>query len=247
MGKSVRNGQESYVSADQLCKFLSISSDELKKLQNEGLPKVGKGNYQLSKVIKWLINYYRAELEEKEKNRNIRTVKEVAELFNVDERWINRLNKEAGLPKQERGKYDLKQVIPFYVNYLRCQIEEARHGSETESQARTRYYQIQIELKELELARRRGEIAAIEDLKLVMGEILRAIRDRFLTLPRRLAPELIGCDIADIEEKLEIEISKDLNDTASIHNATRRLLKTLRERNPEVIRDVEAAEEINDK
>jgi len=65
------------------------------------------------------------------------TLNQIADLLLVEPRWINRLVKERGFPKEGHGQYDLKECVNWYVRFLK---EENKNKNNTEgySEAKAR-------------------------------------------------------------------------------------------------------------
>ena len=142
-------------------------------------------------------------------------VKQLMQALNVSEVHVGRLVKE-GMPKEARGKYDLGKCMLWYIRYLQAALK--RRGGEvidetgrSERQERLRLLSAEAELKQLELARERGEFAAITDFEKVITEMVVTTKARILAIPSRLAPLLVGEDRLEIESRLEKELKETLS------------------------------------
>jgi phage terminase Nu1 subunit (DNA packaging protein) len=137
---------------------------------------------------------------------------DVARLFEVDVSYIHQLAKE-GMPQVKRGQYELGACMLWYIKYLQKKLKARRpegdQRANTERDERLKLLQAEAELKQLELARERGEFAAIADFEKSITEMVVATKARILALPSRLAPQLVGEDRLVIETRLE----KELKDT----------------------------------
>jgi phage terminase Nu1 subunit (DNA packaging protein) len=141
-------------------------------------------------------------------------IKQLTQTLNVTEQWIGKLVKE-GMPKEARGKYDLGKCMLWYIRYLQAALRR-RSGAtgesgRTEQTERLRLLSAEAELKELELARERGEFAAITDFEKVITELVVTTKARILAIPSRLAPQLVGEDRLKIESRLEKELKETLS------------------------------------
>lgn len=120
----------------------------------------------------------------------------LADVFNLTPRRLQQLVKE-GLPKATKNKYPLIACTKWYVRFLQNALEKKGapmgDGSYTlfrEEKGRT--MRVTAELKELELAERRGLLVTVEDSKHAMEQIVHMLKARLRALPPRLAAELTG-------------------------------------------------------
>src|ERR1700747_1254167 len=91
---------------------------------------------------------------------------ELARLLKVSEHHIHELVKQ-GMPQKSRGRYEVGDCLLWYLRHLKAILKERRYSLDeelatTERAERLRLVQAEAGLKELELARERGEFAAIE-------------------------------------------------------------------------------------
>jgi len=107
-------------------------------------------------------------------------------------------------------------VLEWYVKYRRS--EDGNRGNapvksepnpasdvpqlppETIESALRRRAVAEADLKEIDLAERRGEVAAISDVKKTLQNLARVIQTKILAIPSRLTTRLAGA-----RERLEIE------------------------------------------
>ena len=148
--------------------------------------------------------------DENPKNYSALPVSDVAELLGVTDRQVRNWIKDKGLPAKSdpRGRLlDWPTTLQWYVAF---QMDEKRgnggnrrpeigpDGSEepqeTFDQAILRKTKAEADLKELQLARERGEVASIADVERVLVGANKSIQTRILALPSSLAPQLIGID-----------------------------------------------------
>jgi len=143
-------------------------------------------------------------------------VKQLMQAFNVTERYIGQLVKE-GMPREARGKYDLGKCMLWYLRYLQAVVRR-RSGSEipddqgrTEQRERLRLLSAEAELKELELARERGQFIALPDLEKMLTDLVITTKARILAVSPRVAPQLVGMDRLTIEAELDKELRSALS------------------------------------
>lgn len=141
-------------------------------------------------------------------------IEQLMQALNVSEVHVGRLAKE-GMPKEGRGKYDLGKCMLWYIRYLQAALKRrsgaADETGRTEQRERLRLLSAEAELKELELARERGEFAAITDFEKVITQLVVTTKARILAIPSRLAPQLVGEDRLEIESRLEKELKETLS------------------------------------
>jgi phage terminase Nu1 subunit (DNA packaging protein) len=117
-------------------------------------------------------------------------------VFELTESRIHQLVK-LGMPKQARSKFDLMQCIRWYIRYLQKKVEQkAIDGGDGNPQGandqRIRGMKADADLKEMDLALRKGQLVKIEDVRAVWAEITLMAKARILSVPPRLAGEVMG-------------------------------------------------------
>lgn len=243
--------EKKYATQEQIAYlFMRTMADVEIFVRKEGLPYIRRSQRQyqfdLGQAIHWLIERDRRLLEEVKAKYNIRSLNEIALLFKKEPRWINRLSKEKGLPKDARGAYDLIKVIHWLVDEHEKELKEARRGGETEGQARKRLYAAQASMKELELTRIHGKLIHIDDVLKILVVALKALRDKILSLPKRAAPQIIALqNIAEIEELLETLINELLDDLSTLPDKLKRAGKLFASNPAGSISDTQATTKIN--
>jgi len=136
---------------------------------------------------------------EKEKKQPLRIVgiKQIASTLNLTPSRIQQLVQE-GLPKKLRGKYDQDQCTGWYIRYLQALVEKKAIVSEggevfkNEREERLRLLRADADMREIELARERGQLVAIEDVEHEMADLILVTKARVLAVGARVAPELVG-------------------------------------------------------
>lgn len=126
--------------------------------------------------------------------------------------WVRR-----GCPFLERGavgkqwQFDSADV----VKWLREQdVERAlgKNASVTMEEARTRDKLATAQLKEIELARQRGQVVNVDDVKEIVCEDYAVVRSRILAIPGRLAQT---CAIEADAEAVQRLIMAEVRDALS--------------------------------
>ena len=84
------------------------------------------------------------------------------------------------------------------------------------SKERARLLKVQAELRELELAEKRGDLIPMDLVAGAWERLAGDCRSKFLVLPSRLAPQIVACNsIAEVKETLERAIHECLSELAS--------------------------------
>ncbi|MGA3295263.1 MAG: hypothetical protein ABSE45_14945 [Candidatus Acidiferrales bacterium] len=120
----------------------------------------------------------------------------LAAFFNLTKQRVHQLVAE-GLPRELRGKYDREKCAQWYIRYLQAAIEKKAIPLEpgafaTEQQEKVRNMRAAADLKEIDLAQRRGQLVAIDDVEREMTDLVLTTKARIMSVPARLAPELLG-------------------------------------------------------
>jgi phage terminase Nu1 subunit (DNA packaging protein) len=142
------------------------------------------------------------------------SVKELARVFEESEASIHLLVQQ-GMPRISRGKYELGNCLLWYVRFLRAKLKSRAKFQGDPQAAREREERLlllcaQRQLAQVEAARACGEFAAIADFERALTAMVVTTKARLLTLPSRLATQLVGQDRFEIESRLDKEIKSAL-------------------------------------
>ena len=174
-------------------------------------------------------------MSEKAKQSELLTVVETAERLFVTERTVRNWLKGNDLPSSESGKgrmLEWRTTLAWYVGYKAEELGNDGNGSapdgnvsapdgnvgpeETYEAALSRKTRAEADLKELQLAKARGEVASISDVERVLTSSNIAIQTQMLAVPSRLATQLLGQDDhARVVTILTSEIRQVLSNLAS--------------------------------
>lgn len=150
-------------------------------------------------------------------------VAQVAHALNLDERRIQQLVKE-GMPREQRGQYDLGKCFFWYVRFLQNALEKkavpmADGQFAGEREERVRLLRADADLREMELARERGLYIALPDVEATLTDLVLTTKARILAISPRLAPELVGENSrVIIEDKLDKALKEALSYLANAQN-----------------------------
>ena len=141
------------------------------------------------------------------------TIDDIAELLDVQERTIRNWMKDRGMPStmDERGRrFNWRQVLPWYVKFMaemdgkrRNPPKVIRHDylpdpedgqtqSEKLFQAQFRLAVASADLKELDLAERRGHVVAIEDVGKSVDDVAKSLQTEILAWPTVMIGRVFG-------------------------------------------------------
>lgn len=149
----------------------------------------------------------------------------LAEYFGLTKQRVHQLVAE-GLPRELRGKYDQDKATRWYIRYLQAAIEKRAipmEGDElvSEQKQRVRKMKADADLKEIELAKQRGQLVAIEDVEKDMSDLVLTTKARIMAVAPRLAPDLLGeTSRVMVQAKLEKALKEALAQLASRSEAT---------------------------
>jgi len=122
-------------------------------------------------------------------------VTKLANVFKLHPKYVHTLVKE-GMPQESRGRYDLGKCMLWYIYYLQAAVRKRRTGGEdgeaSEREARRRMAEAEATLKEMEVAKERGQLVTLIDFEKMMADLIVNTKTRFLALPARVAPQLVN-------------------------------------------------------
>lgn len=123
-------------------------------------------------------------------------VAKVASALNLTETRVQQLVKE-GMPREGRGQYDPVKCMLWYIRYLQQALEKKsvptlEGGFVGEREERIRLLRADADLKEMELAKERGQLVAIPDIEQTLTDLVLTTKARIMALAPRLAPDLVG-------------------------------------------------------
>ena len=132
--------------------------------------------------------------------------KELAEAFSLSPGRIRQLVLE-GLPKAERGKYDLAVCIKWFIDY---KLEKAAGplASTDVNEARKKLYDAQVVKTELETSRIKRETIPADEHLIDLNQLGVMFSSGLDAIGGRLASQLAGMnDPAVISEHLTVEVA----------------------------------------
>lgn len=119
------------------------------------------------------------------------SVAELAELCGIGVRQVQNLANEGVFVKAGRGEYVLGVSLR---NFVESRVrEDNAEGIDVELEA-AREERAKREIAETRAGLMKGRVVETEAVMFVVGEVLTLVRNRFLSLPDRLIPEIVRPD-----------------------------------------------------
>jgi phage terminase Nu1 subunit (DNA packaging protein) len=156
----------------------------------------------------------------------------VADLLGVTPRQVGNWVKEKGLPYKDdpRGRrFNWKSTLEWYIVYRakkdgsrgsQVSAQDPESGgddAETLDQALCRKTIAEANLKELELATKRGQVVAIADAQRAIEVVSKNVQQKLLSVPAKLTGRLMGvADRNRIHAILEVEMKQQCTELAGI-------------------------------
>jgi phage terminase Nu1 subunit (DNA packaging protein) len=138
---------------------------------------------------------------------------QIAHLLKMSPRMVNLHVKEHGMPRIDRGQYDIVAVVHWYIDYLKGLIKDAQRGDETEQQARARLVRTTADIREYELGKFKGELIEVAQAKSFWERLIVSFKTKMLSIPTKAPQRLIICkDIIQIKDLLDREINEALGE-----------------------------------
>lgn len=156
----------------------------------------------------------------------------VADLLGVTARQVRNWVKDKGLPSKDdpRGRrFIWRDTLEWYIVY-RTEKDGSRGNQPTAAtpatdpdqvesleQATTRKTIAEANLKELDLATKRGQVVAIADAQLAIEVVSKNVQQKLLSVPAKLTGRLMGvADRNRIHAILEVEMKQQCTELAGI-------------------------------
>jgi len=143
--------------------------------------------------------------KESENISKVVTTAEISEILGVSKRRIQQFADEGALVRLNRGYYDLPASITKFIEY---QVAKNMPSDEIDKDVEQALWtRAKKEKTQLEVQIIKGELHRSEDVKRIMNDMLMAFRQRSLSLPTKVAPQLIMVeDIQAIKDILKISV-----------------------------------------
>lgn len=122
-------------------------------------------------------------------------VTKIASALNLTAQRIQQLVKE-GMPREARGLYDPVKCMLWYIRYLQNALERKSvpmldGGYVGEREERVRLLRADADLREIELAEKRGQLVAVPDIEAGLTDLVLTTKARVMAIGPRLAADLV--------------------------------------------------------
>ena len=112
------------------------------------------------------------------------------------------------MPKRSRGEFDLVECMRWYIARIKESTAEKVRDLEREQ---IRLTAASAEIKEITAAQMRGEVIPLEIYEREVGRMFAVVRQGFLSLPARIAPQLEGLARMEIKQRLTKPVQEILS------------------------------------
>lgn len=132
---------------------------------------------------------------------------ELAGIFKIDRKTIQRWRKEPGFPKAlTNGRWDV------HATHVWCRANKKTNIVDEPNlhDLKIRQLQLMCDKLEFELHTKKGEFTANDDIKRWVGEMVMEAKTVLLSIPGKLAPVIIGLTPAEAELRLRETVDEAL-------------------------------------
>jgi len=154
------------------------------------------------------------------------TLEQIAMLLKVTPRWINRLVREQGFPRESHGKYDIIKCVHWRIDDLEKRIQELQGGTLRSSKERKELALAQK--AEYQLGLLKKELMKVDDVIVILDKIFTLIKTKLPTNRKNIVPNLLivktDKEAEKILEKRDNELLYELSE--SIENIIRGIGKS---------------------
>jgi len=129
----------------------------------------------------------------------------IADMFGVHDRRVRQMVEEEIIQKVGHGRFNLKDTVKRYIDYLKLQNKKDGEKEFEESFEHEKYLHEQSKRQrtEIEVARLLNQVHDSADVERVMNNMLTAFRAKMLSIPSKLATQLTHKESAeDVQEIL---------------------------------------------
>lgn len=139
--------------------------------------------------------------------------KELSNVLGITSRRIRQLREEGFFSFAEGGKkYSLEKCVQEYIEY-KVRAETKSGTSIDVERERAEHEQIKKNISKLKLRKLKKELHEAADVELFLGEMLINFRNRLLSIPSKLAVQVVGeTDVNKVIELLQKEMYETLDE-----------------------------------
>ncbi|MGE6379561.1 hypothetical protein [Peribacillus muralis] len=144
------------------------------------------------------------------------TTQQICEIIGLQPRRIQQLANEGALVKVGHGKFDLPRSVGAYVDYQISKVKPAGDEEIDNSIETALWTRARKEKTELEVQIIKGELHRSSDVERVMNDMLGGFRAQLLSLPTKMAPQIVGkTDIPVVKDLLKEAINEAMNELSN--------------------------------
>jgi phage terminase Nu1 subunit (DNA packaging protein) len=140
----------------------------------------------------------------------------LAKILDVTDRRVRQLVDEGIINKVKNGSYELIPTLKKYLLYIKTKSDNQIDNSHSEKDyqiEKTMHERAKRKIAELDLAQMQGKLHDATDIEREMTKMLAAFRAKILSIPSKIAPQLIAqSEISIIESILETEVYNALSE-----------------------------------
>ena len=119
----------------------------------------------------------------------------MASAMGVSQRRVNQLADLRIIKRVERGQYDLFASLTGYIVFLHEAMSkkstmDAQGNIKNSTDQRARLLEVEIATAEIDLAAKRGQVMALDDHKMIIGNLILETKARVMTIGARAAPKV---------------------------------------------------------
>ncbi len=137
--------------------------------------------------------------------------KQVAEALELTPQRVGQLVKEGVIPQPSKQGHDPMTAIPAYLRF----VKQSLTGDDLKA-AQIAKYQVETELRRLELRRREGELIAVSACAAIWERVAVAIRAKLLALPTKMAPQVEGRSVREASVVLQRQMHEALTELSRL-------------------------------
>lgn len=231
-------------SHDQICMLLRKTGAQVDEaVKKSGLPREkGKAKqYNLQRVIHWLIDQHKKDIEDADRKRIEWPVGDIAAAMHRDVRTINILAKDKGLPRVRRGVYNIIDVFRFIIKDLEYKLNELKAGGIAGINQKVRLNSVLAETKELQLAKLRRSLVDLDEIMPIISTALNDLRQKSIPFAQTISPQLEGLGLNERSELIRDLLNELFEELSRIPDTLRRLVAIDEHRTAEGVQRSETA------
>ncbi len=147
------------------------------------------------------------------------TQKEVAEHIDLTDRQVRTLIKRGIIPPgRGAGGLNIDHCRVAYIQYLRGMATgqvKANQDALDAQQERARLTHHQANIAALDEDRLKGELIPVEDVARVIGDDYANVRAKLLSMPPKVAPQLVGVSLEKAKDIIDRQIREALEELSA--------------------------------